>query len=133
MPKFGEVHFGEEYFGDGKKRGLDFKRTYMGVPLGLSVRKRIGTHIIFRVRRGNGYFGAELNKRYQDKYKYTVPPSINNAQGETARQKLKEAVYNWKNTLTLEQKAAYNRRANSHYHMSGYNLYIREYILGEAS
>lgn len=133
MPKFGEVHFGQEYFGSGPKRSLDFKHCFMGVPLGISVRKRFGTQVIFRVRRGNGYFGSKLGVTYQDKYRYTIPPSINNTQGQSARDKLAQAVYNWKNVLTEEEKKEYNQRATRHYNMPGYNLYIREYILGEAS
>jgi len=131
--KFGQIRFGIEYFGKGRARRIDYKRSYLGVPLGLGVRKQLGRKIIFRIRRGNGYFGSKLGVRYQDKYRYVVPSSINNPQGQTARDKLKQAVYNWKNVLTEEEKKRYNERATKNYNMSGYNLYIREYIKGEVS
>ena len=88
--------------------------------------------VIYRVRRGNGYFGSEFHKIYQDQYPYFVPSSINNPQGAAARSALATAVANWQGTgpdpLTEAQKIEYNKRATKGLHMSGYNLYIREYI-----
>lgn len=104
------------------------KRSYGGIPLGLRVRKQIGKDIIFRVRRGNGYQGAILGKAYQDRYDYFVPSSINNPESDSIRALLATAVSNWRNVLTTDQKTAYNKRATKGLHMSGYNLYIREYI-----
>lgn len=42
------------------------------------------------------------------------------------RQNIRSAVASWR-SLTEEQKIAYNKRAEG-LNMSGYNLYIREYI-----
>jgi hypothetical protein len=93
----------------------------------------VGTNaIIYRVRRGNGYFGSKAYERYQDQYSYFVPSSINNIQGAAARSALATAVYNWQNVLTEAQKIAYNKRATKGLRMSGYNLYLREYIKANA-
>lgn len=105
-----------------------FKQSLRGVPLGLAVRKQWGKQIIFRVRRGNGVAGSAAGVRYQDKYKYVVPASINNAESAAVRALFAAAVSNWQSTLTEQQKQEYNKRATKGLRMSGYNLYIREYI-----
>jgi hypothetical protein len=65
---------------------------------------------------------------HQDKYKYVVPASINNSEGQPARDALRQAVLNWKTVLTDEEKAVYNKRVRHEVAMSGYNLYVQEYI-----
>lgn len=127
MPKFGKAWFGSGPFGEKRIYPWDFKRTYRGVPLGFSIQRSINKEVTFRVRRGNGYYGSPLGKQIQDKYKYTVPSSINNPQGQRARDLLAEAVANWK-TLDEATKQEYNKRASKMGGLSGYNLYIREYI-----
>ena len=128
MPKFGQVHFGNVYFGEDEPRGENYKRSFANIPLGIRVRKQLKKQVIFRVRRGNGHAGAVAGIAYQDKYKYVVPSSINNTESDSVRALFGTAVSNWKTVLTTEQKATYNKRATRGLHMSGYNLYIREYI-----
>jgi hypothetical protein len=105
------------------------KQSISGVVLGEGIRKRFATSFIFRLRVGNGYYGAALGKLYQDKYSYFVPTSITNTEGQPARNLLADAVSNWQSVLSDEQKSDYNARAMNGLSMSGYNLYIREYIL----
>lgn len=131
MPKFGQVHFGKNYFGDSTPSTANWKRSFAGIPLGLWVRRQIAKQVIFRVRRGNGHRGAILGKAYQDKYKYFVPASINNAASEPYRIQWAAAIDYWQNILTTEEKQAYNERATHGFHMSGYNLFIREAMKGE--
>lgn len=128
MPKYGQVHFGNVYFGESEPPTANWKRSFANIPLGVRVRKQLGKQVIFRVRRGNGYAGSVAGIAYQDKYKYVVPSSINNPQSDSVRALYATAVSNWKNVLTDEQKAIYNKRATKGLKMSGYNLYIREYI-----
>lgn len=128
MPKYGQVHFGRNYFGESERRVGNYKRSFANIPLGIRVRKQIGHQVIFRVRRGNGHAGAIAGVEYQDKYAYVVPSSINNIQSASIRTLLSTAVSNWQGVLTDEQKTAYNKRANKGLKMSGYNLYIKEYI-----
>lgn len=128
MPRFGQIWFNGYYFSDDVPTYTPFKKSIHRVPLGFRVRKQIGHKWIFRVRRGNGIMGSTLGFPHQDKYKYFVPASINNPEGQAARDALKEAVLNWQTVLTTEQKAAYNKRAQKPREMSGYNLYIQEYI-----
>jgi len=109
------------------------KRIYGGIPLGITIRKQVAKAQIFRVRPGNGYFNAKIGTFYQDQYTYFVPTSITNVEGEPYRVLLASAVSAWKNTLTPAEKAVYNSRANKGLHMSGYNLFIREVILGITS
>lgn len=105
---------------------------YDSLPLGVEVRKQIAHEFTFRVRRGNGCFGSIDGKKYQDKMTYYVPSSINNVQGQSARNALSSAVYNWKTTLTPAQKEAYNKRAAEKRFLSGYNLYVGEYVRANA-
>jgi len=128
MSKYGQVHFGFVYFGTYEHPTENWKRSLMGIPLGIQVRKALAKQVIFRVRRGNGHAGALAGVAYQDKYKYFVPSSINNSESAAVRTLLATAVNNWQGVLTTEQKQTYNKRAAKGMHMSGYNLYIREYI-----
>lgn len=105
-------------------------RTYMGIPVGIRVRGQIAKSVIFRVQPGNGYYGSQIGKHYQHKYTYFVPSSINNIEGQPARDALAQAVSNWQTVLSESEKTDYQRRAIHSLRMSGYNLYIREYILG---
>lgn len=107
----------------------NYKNSIHRVQLGQLVRKSIGKLITFRVRRGNGHQGSVAGKLYQDKYPYFVPTSINNTEGQPARDALSTAVHNWQSVLTDEQKASYHKRAQNGLRMSGYNVYIRDYIL----
>jgi len=141
MPKFGQVWFNGGPFGDHVLVAGNQKNSIHRVPLGMRVRKTIrstnwrGTKVtdktlIFRVRRGNGYFGAQAGVVYQDKYKYFVPSSINNAPGEPYRRQFLAAVEKWQFDLTADQKAAYNKKATTGFRMSGYNLFIRNAMKG---
>ena len=114
-----------------KPLGL-WKRSFGNTPLGYCVRGQIGKNRIFRARRGNGFYGSILGRLYHERYRYFVPSSINNIQGAAARSALATAVYNWKNVLTEAQKIEYNKRATKGLRMSGYNLYIREYVKANA-
>ena len=70
-------------------------RKYSGALLGGWIRGTIkGNGIststkIFRVRRGNGSYGAAAGKKYQDKYDYFIPDSINNSESNPFRQQWK--------------------------------------------
>jgi hypothetical protein len=87
--------------------------------------------IIYRCRRGNGQHGSEKGVFYQDQYAYFVPSSITNSEGEPARSAFAQAVYNWRNVLSESTKIAYYARA-ARKHISGYNLYIGEYVAANA-
>ena len=105
------------------------KRSFESVTVGVLIRKQINHEFIFRVMRGNGHAGTIAGHLYQHKYTYVVPGSINNAESAASRSALATAVSNWQNVLTQSQKTEYNTRAAKGLHMSGYNLYIREYML----
>jgi len=128
MPKFGQTWFNADYFGRGVRVWTDKRRAVHRIPLGATIRKQLGKRLIFRLRPGNGHAGTTLGQKIQDKYKYFVPDSIDNPEGQDARNALSSAVYNWKNTLSDNEKATYNHRADKLNTLSGYNLYIREYI-----
>ena len=106
------------------------KRMYDGVFIGYGIRGTIGKTKTYRVRRGNGFFGANLGEEYQDKFNYTVPGSINNPESDPYRAVLRAAVQHWQYALTGAEKKEYNRRASHGLRMSGYNLFIREVMLG---
>jgi hypothetical protein len=122
------ARFGQRKFGTSDRGHKFFGNTI----LGFLIRRQIGHTLIYRVRRGNGYYGSALGQLIQDKYAYFVPSSINNAQGQTARNALAQATLNWQTVLTEEQKAEYNRRAMIKSGLSGYNLYVGEYVEANA-
>lgn len=114
------------------KTGTIQNRIYGGIIVGCIIRGTIGLDRIFRYRRGNGYYGSDADTIYQDQYTYFVPISINNPQGEPARIAFRTAVANWQaETTTIKRE--YNARARARGNkMSGYNLYIGEYVLDNA-
>lgn len=128
MPKYSNSWFAGGIYGSKKIAFTNFYNSVRRIPLGMKVRKSIGKKIIFRCRRGNGFIGSIKGKFYQDKYKYFVPQSINNPEGQAARDALRQAVYNWKNVLTAEQKAAYNKKGAARGNLQGYSVYVGEYI-----
>jgi len=131
MPKFGQVHFGNVYFGESEPPTENWKRSLANIPLGIRVRRSIGKSVTFRIRRGNGYAGAVAGVAYQDKYKYFVPSSINNPESTPYRTHWAAAVDYWKNILTDDQKQVYNKKAVKGFRMSGYNLFMRAAMKGE--
>ena len=104
------------------------KKMFGNIPLGFRVRRDIGRLIIYRVRRGNGYYNSTLGELYQDKYPYFIPASIRNIEGQPARDALSAAVSNWKIVLTQTERDGYNKRAMIKGNLSGFNLYVGEYI-----
>jgi len=83
----------------------------------------------FRVRPGNGYYGSKLGELIQDQYAYFIPSSINNPEGQDARDDFAAAVASWK-SLPLPDKKYWNDKAvRLNLHMSGMNLYIRKWRL----
>ena len=106
------------------------KQTYQNIIIGYGIRRTLGGDTTYRVRRGNGHYNSILGHIYQDKFTKVVPGSINNPESAAYRTLLTNAVAYWKNTLSAEQKKAYNHRASHGLQMSGYNLFVREVIKG---
>lgn len=102
--------------------------SYDNIPLGLEARKSIGQAYTFRVRRGNGYAGSVQGRRYQDKFVYTVPGSINNPEGQHARDILTAAVAAWQG-LSESAKNFWRAKEKSYKGRSGYSLFIKNYFL----
>ncbi len=107
------------------------KISYQGVIIGVAVRRSIAGTTTYRVRRGNGFYGSLVGEYIQDKFALVVPSSINNIQSEPYRAQWKAAVHHWKYALSTVEKKEYNRRATSGLQMSGYNLFMREAMLGK--
>jgi len=107
-------------------------RVYGGIILGKLIRGSINKDRTFRVRPGNGYLPGDTNDVYQDQYAYFVPASINNPEGAAARTAYTAAVVNWQG-FSESVKKVYNARAMARGNkMSGYNLYLGEYISANA-
>ena len=100
---------------------------YGVVPCGVEVQRQIGHHFIYRIRTGNGYYGSELGKKYQDKYLYFVPSSINNPEGEASRTTFAAAVLAWQ-ALSPAEKQSWRKKEIYYKYISGYNLFIRDYF-----
>jgi len=103
------------------------KRMYGGVFIGYGIRRQIGKTTIFRIRRGNGFYGAIDGEIYQDKYDYFVPTSITDAAGDASRTCFTNAVNAWQ-ALSTAEKIVWDKRAQKIRYMSGFNLYIRNYM-----
>lgn len=128
MPKFGNIWFNGGYFSSKKIAYTNFYKSIRRVPLGFRIRKQLGKKIIFRCRIGNGYQGSKLGKFYQDKYKYFVPKSINNPEGQHSRDVFSEGMHKWKNELTNEERAVWDKMASKRKGVWGRNLYIKKYM-----
>lgn len=125
---YGKGTYGKPLYGDwsgGHNRPHNF---YAGIPLALEVRGQIEKNAIFRIRRGNGYAGSKVGRKYQDRYKYFVPTSINNVEGQAARNKFASAIYTW-HLASDADKQLYNAVATRRGGLSGFNLYIQNYML----
>lgn len=104
-------------------------RRYAGIPLGIMIQRSIAKTWTFRIRKGNGIAGTRVGELIQDKYPYFVPSSINNPESNADRVVFASAVASWQ-ALTGTVKAWWNAEAKRlRLSMSGYNLYIRRYIL----
>lgn len=99
--------------------------------IGSGVQGTIADTTTYRLRRGNGQWGAELGRLYQDKFSRVVPSSINNVNGEPYRAMLRAAVFHWQENVSPAEKAGYNRLAAKIQHLSGYNLFLSRAIKGE--
>jgi hypothetical protein len=120
---YGTAIYGDKYALVGTARNSIF-----GIKLGNWVRKQVDKGVIFRVMRGNGYAGSIPGEMYQHRYKYFVPSTITHVNGDASRSCFADAVSSWQN-LTDSEKEAYQEEAVQHHRMSGYNLFIREYML----
>lgn len=97
--------------------------------IGISIRKKLGyaeaedpkdIYGIYRVRHRWG-------KVIQEKLPFYVPTNPQTGPQQANRQKMTDAVAGWQ-ALTDEQKAVYNKNAIGK-EMSGYNLFLSEYLL----
>jgi len=107
-----------------------------GVPIGSDVRRTFGKRpgdisaaITFRVRRGHGAYGSVLGKKYQDKYKYSAAMAAIDNGTPATKARMAAGVAHWQNVLTPDEQMVYNKRASKGLRMSGYNLFLREYLL----
>jgi hypothetical protein len=111
---------------------------YSDIPLGIAIKGKIGRSAdfrtapqpyakIYRVLRGNGSYGTKPGKRYQQKYDYFIPATINHPNGQPARDAFKTAVDNWYTKISQQEKDEYIKRAKK-LRITGCNLYIKEYI-----
>lgn len=131
MAKCGRLWANLTYAGHDEPPLGFWRKSVRGVPLGMTVRKQFGKRLIFQVNRGNGHYGSEKGKRYQVCYKYVVPSSINNPQGEYSRSILRSAVDAWKTKLSEDERNAWRKKALRVKHLTGYNCYVRAVMLGQ--
>lgn len=125
---YGKAKYEKAIYGDPYCTAVTPKNTYAGIPLGNWVRKQLNHSHIFRVQRGNGNYNAKTGVLYQHRYKYFVPASITHVNGDASRALLADAVSAWQG-LSNSEKILLNEEAHRHYRFSGYNLYIKRYML----
>lgn len=88
----------------------------------------VGGAVTFRVRRGNGHYGSVAGKIYQDKYNYPDVTGLENNAPAGAKTCFATGVSAWQ-TLSDSAKKKWNNLAGHGYKMSGYNLFLRDYML----
>lgn len=125
---YGKAYYGKAYYGDPYCLIGTPRYTFSGIPIGVWVRKQLAKTVIFRVQPGNGYYTSKVGEKYQHRYPYFVPSSITHVNGDASRTCLAAAVLAWQN-LTNEQQEVYNRKASRRFRYSGYNLFIKKYML----
>jgi hypothetical protein len=130
MGTYGEFYYGDDLYGAKQLPRKLYQRAYKRIILGFNVRRSIAKKTIYRVRRDNGLQFPDKRIVHQDKYPYFLPPGYDTANAGPARDNFRQAVINWKTVLTDEEKQTYNKRARKGMHMSGINLYIKEYMTG---
>jgi len=106
------------------------KQTFGDLVLGLQVRRSIAKNTTYRVGKGFDEFGTANGKLFQYSYAYTVPTSIRNTESQFSRDLYRTAVENWQSVLSEDIKNEYRSNAVN---MSGYNLYIKEFILNRGN
>ena len=88
-------------------------------------------HGIYRVRRKRHKFftagDKERGEQYIQKEKFHIPSNPQTEPQQANRQTFADAISSWQG-LTPTQKQVYNERAK-YKNLSGYNLYISEYLL----
>lgn len=138
MPKFGQVYFNEDYFGDGRLNQVFRKKSIKHIPLGLTVRGTVGrlrgstvNAVTFRSRRGNGYYGSILGHIYQDKYKYCAPDPTASHFPDYSSANMRAAVSYWQTTVTPSEKKEWQKKGARRYRLPGYNLFLRAALRGE--
>ena len=80
------------------------------------------------------YYGIYQMRRCKEgkipvQMKFYKPTNPQTDAQQIQRGKISNAVFNWQH-LTDSEKAVYNRRAFV-YHITGYNLYCKEYLLSQ--
>jgi hypothetical protein len=93
--------------------------------------QRILPALTYRIRRSNGIGGAPVGELIQDRYPYFIPSTIMHPNGNAARTDFAAAVAAWQ-ALSGAEKKYWNAEVwKEHRNMSGYNLFIKKYRLGE--
>jgi hypothetical protein len=83
----------------------------------------------FRVRRGNGYYATKIGELIQDQYDYNVADPNADHVGDDYKLAFAAAVAAWQ-ALTETEKQSWNYEAHrKRLNMSGYNYFLRDYLL----
>lgn len=131
MPKYGlKAHYGYQIYGYKSFNEQWFAKSLNRIPLGLIIRGSVASKISFRARRGNGFYGSVVSALYQDKFRHTVPSSINNSESASSRALFARAVKGWFGYLSESQRDDYRRRAALSRYISGYTIWIRDVMRG---
>lgn len=98
-------------------------------PIAIEIRGKIGKETIHSVSPYRGIYQMRHCKigYVPIKMKFYEPYNPQTEPQQTNRQKLADAVAAWQ-SLTTEQKRVYNKNAVGQ-RFTGYNLFIREYML----
>ncbi|MCK4794933.1 MAG: hypothetical protein KAV87_64990 [Desulfobacteraceae bacterium] len=124
---YGKGTYGVAKYGDVTGQAGTPNNFYNGRPVGNKIRGQIGKEVIYRVRKGNGYVGSTVGRTYQDRYRYFVPTTIMHPNGNASRATFALAIAAWKN-LSAEEKQKYSATATRRGGLTGYNLFVSNYM-----
>lgn len=119
--------YGESIYGQVSDYDYSDHFLFEGQPLGCQIRGQIGKKHIYRIRQGNGYAGSKVGRDYQDKFGYFVPSSITHPNGDNSRTTFAAAVQEW-HLLSSSEKQQYNSAASRRGGLTGFNLFIQNYM-----
>ena len=101
---------------------------YYDFGIGVEARGTLSKVKIYRVRRGNGFYGSILGKKYREEMAYYTPTNRQHPDQQAWRGIFANAVADAK-LLTEEQRGPYKKTAQEEGGQSWISIFIREYML----
>ena len=127
MAKLGQFFLSEQLLGEGKLQDPLRPISRMRIPLGATVRRSLSGFSFPKTGKYKKEITYRIHNGHQMRYQYRVTHIPSSPNYDAIWQTFREAVALWQ-TMTTEERAPFNLRADALNTLSGYNLFIRDYI-----